>query len=313
MLDLLKKKLVLIFTVVIIILNVLSMSVLLAYVHIIAAMVAMPVDIMLAYRNQFLKLVLFSIPGMLALSYITSRVLVDYALKPAVDFCRFQENFLSNVAHELRSPLASLQGNLEVSLRRERPVEEYKEAIGISLKETRRMIDLLKNLHLLASSRLKPLDILHKQVDLEDIVSDLINRYRAQIDSKNIDLSIENISGASCFCDKSLIKRAVENLLDNAVKYTPDRGTIKIIVLKDSRSLFLTIKNTAPDIQADEVKYLFEAFYRGKNIVNKDIEGKGLGLYITRYILRSHKGDITVAVTPDNLFSVTIALPFKET
>jgi signal transduction histidine kinase len=313
MIDVLKKKLVLILTVVIIILNVLSMSVLLVYLHISSFAAAMPADIMLSYRNQFLKLVLFSMPGMLALSYIASRVLVAYALKPAADFCRFQENFLSNVAHELRSPLASLQGNLEVSLRRERPVGEYKEAIRISLKETRRMIDLLKNLHLLASSQTKPLDILHSQVALEGIVSDLINRYRAQIDLKNIALSIEHISDASCFCDKSLIKRALENLIDNAVKYTPDRGTIKITASKDSRAVYLTIENTAPDIQADEVKDLFEAFYRGKNAANKDIEGKGLGLYITRYILRSHKGDITVAVTPDNLFSVTLSLPLKTT
>ena len=126
-------------------------------------------------------------------------------------------------------------------------------------------------------------------------------------------ISIENISDASCFCDKSLIKRALENLIDNAVKYTPDKGTIKIAASKDSRSVYLTIENTAPDIQAEEVKYLFEAFYRGKNIADKDIEGKGLGLYITRYILRSHKGDITVTVTPDHLFSVTISLPLKET
>ena len=313
MIDVIKKKLVLILTVVIIILNVLSMSVLLVYLHIIAKTVAMPVDIMLLYRSQFLTLVLFSIPAMLALSYIASRVLVSYALKPAVDFCRFQENFLSNVAHELRSPLASLQGNLEVSLRRERPVGEYKEAIRISLKETRRIIDLLKNLHLLASSQLKPLDILHKQVSLDGIISDLINRYQVQIDSKNITISIENVSNASCFCDKSLIKRALENLIDNAVKYTPDKGAIKIIASKDSRSVYLAIENTATDIQADEVQYLFEAFYRGKHIANKDIEGKGLGLYITRYILRSHKGDITVTVTPDHRFSVTISLPLKET
>ncbi len=281
--------------------------------HSLIGRAAMPVDIMIAYRNQFLKLVLFSIPGMLALSYIASRFLVDYALRPAVDFCRFQENFLSNVTHELRSPLASLQGNLEVSLRRERPAEEYKEAIRISLKETRRIIDLLKNLHLLATSRLKPLDVLHRQVALEGIVSDLIGRYQEQIDLKKIALSIENISGASCFCDESLIKRALENLIDNAVKYTPDGGTIKIRASADSRSAYLTIENTAADIQADEVQYLFEAFYRGKNIANSGIEGKGLGLYITRYILRSHKGDITVTVTPDHMFSAEVSLPLRET
>jgi signal transduction histidine kinase len=273
---------------------------------------AMSVDIMLEYRNQFLRLVLFSIPGMLIFSYLTSRILVNHALKPAVDFCKFQENFLSNVTHELRSPLASLQGNLEVSLRKERSVQEYKEAITISLKEARRIIDLLKNLHLLASSQLKPLDILHRPVDLERILSALIDRYRPQIDLKNIVLSVKNIPGAVCFCDESLIKRALENLIDNTVKYTPPKGTIKITTSKDPRNIYLTIENTAEDIHADENEYLLEAFYRGKNVANKGLEGKGLGLYITRYILKSHNGNITAAVTPDHMFSVTMSLPSKE-
>ncbi len=276
-----------------------------------AGQIAMSIDPMIAYENNFIKLVLYSIPGMLILSYLTSRVLVVYALRPAVDFCKFQENFLSNIAHELRSPLTSLQGNLEVSLRKDRTASEYKETLQIGLHETHRIIDLLNNLGLLASSRLKALDMESSQIDLDGILAGVIDFYTPQIKSKAIEVDMGEIAGITCLCDESLIKRSIENLIDNAVKYTPEKGKIEITFSKDQANIYLTIANTAKDVHEDEFKDLLEPFYRGKSIPSADIEGKGLGLYIAAYIVRSHNGDIKVALTPDKMFAVTISLPVK--
>ena len=276
-----------------------------------AGQIAMSIDPMIAYENNFIKLVLFSIPGMLLLSYLTSRILVVYALKPAVEFCEFQENFLSNISHELRSPLTSLQGNLEVSLRKDRTAGEYKETLQIGLNETRRIIDLLNNLGLLASSRFKPLDIVSSQIGLDGILANVIGSFLPQIESKAIELHMGEIAHIKCFCDESLIKRAIENLIDNAVKYTPEKGKIEITFSQDSRTIYLTISNSARDIHRDEFKDLLEPFYRGRSISSADIEGKGLGLHIAAYIIHSHRGEIKIALTPDRMFSVTITLPVK--
>jgi len=276
-----------------------------------AGQIAMSIDPMIAYENNFIKLVLYSIPGMLVLSYLTSRILLVYALRPAVDFCEFQENFLSNIAHELRSPLTSLQGNLEVSLRKDRSANEYKEALQIGLNETHRIIDLLNNLGLLASSRFKPLDTESSQIDLDGILASVIDFYTPQINSKKIEVEMGEIAGISCLCDESLIKRSIENLIDNAVKYTPPNGKIKIAFSRDSANIHLTIANTAKDIHEDEFKALLEPFYRGKSTPSSDIEGKGLGLYIAAYIIRSHNGDIKIALTPEKMFAVTVTLPVK--
>jgi hypothetical protein len=261
------------------------------------------------FEYNFLKLILISFPGMLVLSYFISRLLVNYSMKPAVEVCEFQDNFMSNISHELRSPLASIRGNLEISLRKDRPVDEYKEIIKTSLKETDRAIDLLKNMHILASSSLKPLELLKDHVDFKMILMELLNSYKSQADSKGISFEVTDISDVICICDESLIKRAIENLLDNSLKYTPEGGVIKINTFKDSQNTYLTINNKCRGLGKEEIQHLFEPFYRGKSQSDKTIEGQGLGLYIARHIVRSHHGDITINITDDNGFSVTISLP----
>jgi signal transduction histidine kinase len=271
--------------------------------------VVMQMTITRLFEYNFLKLILISFPGMLVLSYFISRLLVNYSMKPAVEVCEFQDNFMSNISHELRSPLASIRGNLEISLRKDRPVDEYKEVIETSLKETDRAIDLLKNMHLLSSSNLKPLELLKDHVDLKMILMEVLNSYKPQADSRGISFEVADISDVICICDESLIKRAIENLLDNSLKYTLERGVIKISISKDSANTYLTIKNKCRGLANEEIQYLFDPFYRGKSQSDKTIEGQGLGLYIARHIIRSHHGDITINITDDNVFSVTVSLP----
>jgi len=274
-----------------------------------AGRIMMQTNITRLFEYNFLKLILISLPGMLILSYFVSRLLVNYSMKPAVEVCEFQDHFMSNISHELRTPLASIRGNLEISLRKDRPVEEYKEVIKTSLRETDRAIDLLRNMHLLASASLKPLELLKDHVDLKMILMELLNSYKSQADSKGISFEVADISDVICICDESLIKRAIENLLDNSLKYAPEGGVIKINTSKDSKNTYLTISNKCRGLGKEVIQHLFEPFYRGKGHSDKTIEGQGLGLYITRHIIRSHQGDITINITEDNIFSVTISLP----
>jgi signal transduction histidine kinase len=274
-----------------------------------AGRVAQPLAVTREYEKSFLRLVLLSIPFMLLFSYGMSRYLVRRALKPAMEACQFQENFLSNVTHELRTPLTSLRGNLEVSLRRERSAGEYKEAIETCLRETDRIIDLLKNLSLLATSKQKLLDLTTEKVDLKPVVKDLLGSYAASLRSKKITVESTGIPDIACSCDGSLIRRAMENVIDNAVKYTPAGGMIRISGSRDTRTMSVKIENTAPHLAKDEMQYLSEPFYRSRDVLETDIRGKGLGLYIARYIIQSHNGEMLLHLSDDHIFSVTISLP----
>jgi two-component system heavy metal sensor histidine kinase CusS len=201
-----------------------------------------------------------------------------------------------------------MKGNSEVVLRKERSAGEYREVIESGLKETDRMINLLHNLSLLASSKFKPLDLSKKKADLDKIIRELVLAYTPALDAKHISLEIAEAPAMSCLCDEDLIRRTLENLLDNAVKYTPAGGSIKISLARKKGKIFFTISNTCEPIEKKELENLFEPFYRGEKS-HRQAEGKGLGLYIVNYIVRSHGGDITLNKTDDKIFSLTVRLP----
>jgi len=261
------------------------------------------------YESMFLKLILGTLPGILLISYFISRYLVNQAMQQISDFFTFQETFSSNVTHELRSPLASLKGNLEVTLRKDRGTEEYKDTLALSLKEVDRIINLLNNLNLLASSKSKPLELFTDVVDISTMIDELIRSYTPVLQSKKILLNVIRNEKATCICDEGLIRRTIENLIDNAVKYTPEGGSIQLDMARKAGHILVTIANTCVAMNKDDIEHIFEPFYRGKNALSHNTEGKGLGLYISRYIMRSHGGDITLNNTNNNLFSITLSLP----
>jgi len=263
------------------------------------------------YERVFLRLILIALPGIFLISFCISRYLVDKAMEQMSDFFTFQETFSSNVTHELRSPLASLKGNLEVTLRKDRPTEEYKDILALSLKEVDRIISLLNNLNLLASSKFKPLDLFKYSVDVTKIVDEVVGFYAADLQAKKIQLDVTKTANVTCICDEALIRRTIENLVDNAAKYTPEGGSITVDISKDFKNIFITLTNTCPAMETHDLKNIFQPFYRGKSAVSRNAEGKGLGLYISRYIVRSHGGDITANKTYGNLFSLTISLPLR--
>jgi len=273
--------------------------------------VAVSISEEIKYEKMYIRLVLLTFPGLIVLSFFVSRYLVNLAMKPISDVFTFQETFSSNVTHELRSPLASLKGNFEVSLRKERGAGEYQEVLRSGLGEIDRIIRLLNNLSLLASSKFKPLDLFKHQANISRIVKELSVSYAPAVKNKRIEYVHSEVPGIICSCDESLIRRTLENLWDNAVKYTPEGGLISAVLTVKKGKILLTISNTFAPADENEINHIFEPFYRGAGSPRMNAEGKGLGLYISRYIVRSHRGDITLDRTDNNLFSLTVSLPTK--
>jgi len=261
-------------------------------------------------EQDFLRMALLMSPFVILLSYLASRYLLGHAMRPISDLCTFQETFLSNINHELRSPLTAIKGNFEVTLRKERPPEEYREVIGSGLAETDRIINLLRNLALLSSSKFRPLDLSRSRTDINKIIKEIISSYAAPADAKQISLDISEIPSMDCVCDEGLIRRTIENLLDNAVKYTPAGGSIRLSLSRKKGEILLTVSNTCEPIEKKELENLFEPFYRGQRS-HLHAEGKGLGLYIVRYIVRSHGGEVLINRSDEKFFSVTVTLPAK--
>jgi signal transduction histidine kinase len=164
---------------------------------------------------------------------------------------------------------------------------------------------------MLASSKFKPLDLFKNEVEINRLIKELVSACEPATHAKKIKVTTSEIPGLTCLCDEGLIRRTIENLLENAVKYTPDGGRINLSLSLVAGHISLTISNTSDSLNKEELKYIFDPFYRGKKAVNMRVEGKGLGLYISRYIVRSHGGDITLNNTDKNLFSLSMFLPVK--
>ncbi|MGO9378024.1 MAG: sensor histidine kinase [Dissulfurispiraceae bacterium] len=267
---------------------------------------AMPLTGMIEYEKNFVNLVTLIMPLMLIVSFFVSRYLVKQAMKPIADVFAFQENFSANVTHELRSPLASIKGNLEVTLRRVRSMDEYRETLRLGLKEVDRVIGMINNLYMLASSKFRPLDLVKKEANLKLIIEEILESHRTDISAKAITIDTSGLTDVVCSYDDTLMRRAIENLSDNAIKYTPHGGVIRVGVSREGHRLSLTISNTCYRIDRNEMKNFFEPFYRGDNAISRSVEGKGLGLYITRYIIRSHGGEVTMKVMDDYMCIIEI-------
>lgn len=266
------------------------------------------------FHKNFFILMIFALPFMVLLAFVSSRYMVNQSLKPISNVMKYQETFSSNVSHELKSPLTSIKGNLEVALRRDRSHQEYREIIKSALNKIDDIIDLLNNLGLIATSKFKPLDLYRERVNMSDLIGEIVDKYEPLIYSKGVTLKFPEHAGASCkdvmplVCDASLMRRAIENLLDNAVKYTSPDGIIDLSCRNDAGTFTFTIANTCRDLTKDELKNLCEPFYRGKNVNVKNIDGRGLGLHVVQYIAYSHGGTLTYQLENGTL-SLTVKIP----
>ncbi|MDH5559612.1 MAG: HAMP domain-containing histidine kinase [Deltaproteobacteria bacterium] len=274
--------------------------------------IAEPLIQLMEYERNFVIFTVILFPGVLLLSFFISRYLVNQAMIPITEAFRFQENFSSNVSHELQTPLASLKGNLEVALRNPRKVEEYREVIRLGLKETNRIIALSQDLYLLASSSFKSLSLFHEEVDLKDLFEDIKLNFLHKIEAKQMSLKDHEIHSAPCLCDAVLIQRTLENLMDNAIKYCPEKGEITVSIKRHKDEWQIRFDNPCEIISQIEANKLTNPFVRGSNAEASEVEGKGLGLNIVKYIVRSHKGSVKINISEDHIFSIMILLPIMS-
>ncbi|NQU65301.1 MAG: GHKL domain-containing protein [SAR324 cluster bacterium] len=261
------------------------------------------------YENNFIRSMIYFLPGIIVLSIFVSYVLVSFAMKPVIRAFRFQENFSSNVSHELHTPLTTLKGNLELALRKKRDANEYRQMISSGLAETNKIIKLLDVLNLLASSEIKPLEFIKKPINLKQVVCTLLEQEKdfAILDkiSFHSNTPVEQLDWLG---DELLISRAFFNLIENAIKYSVPDSIISIDLEYIHPHILFTVSNRSDILDLAEVNHLTEAFFRSKYAQERKIAGKGLGLNIASYIIYSHLGNLSIDYS-NKIFTVTCTLP----
>lgn len=192
-----------------------------------------------------------------------------------------EKQFTSDASHELRTPLAVIKGTLEVLIRKPRDREEYEEKINFCISEVNRLNHLVDQLLLLARFENQKQSIKVENVYLNPVLLDTLTRYSLTIKEKNIQVVTQFDRDYYFETDEYLLSIVVNNLISNAIKYSPDNGRITV-ALSENDGTVITITDTGMGIPAQDLQKIFNQFYRSKATEHSNIKGTGLGLSIVK-------------------------------
>jgi signal transduction histidine kinase len=220
-----------------------------------------------------------------------------------------RRNLLADVAHELRHPVHVLQGSLQAILDDVYPCN--KEEIARLSDQTHHLTVLVNDLHILAQAEAHKLP-LHKQItDIAGLVKETVAALEPLVTAKNVTLRVELLGTMpQVAVDRARLRQAVHNLLDNALRHTPEGGAITVSVEQGPDNIQLRVQDTGDGIAAEQLPYVFDRFYRADVARSRDRGGTGLGLAIVKANVEAHGGTVTV-VSPGigQGSTFTIALP----
>ncbi len=217
------------------------------------------------------------------------------ARRKVEDLSRLKDEFLSIASHELRTPVTSIKGytQLAKTLIRENDLGTSEEYLDIALDQIDRMSRLI--LELLDVSRIETgrLEIRREPIQWATFVRDVVNRHHTAVSDRRFHLDIPP-DGKIVHGDRDRLEQVLGNLLENAVKYSPDGSEIFISVEERPDQVVTSVCDRGIGIPADEITQVFERFHRGRQVSSSNYGGLGLGLYITKQIIERHGGSIWV-------------------
>lgn len=222
-----------------------------------------------------------------------SDTLNDMIARLEASFLRVKR-FSADAAHELSTPLATLQGEIEITLRKERSKEAYKESLGNLHEQAKRLGAIVDNLLFLSRADERALSTRKAPLSLDNLLIRASERFIRQAKEKSIAMHLDNIDSVRIDGDEENLARMLDNLLGNAVKYTPEGGRITLRLYREPERFRMQIIDTGIGIPPEEIPNLFNRFYRVEKSRSSASGGAGLGLSIVEEIVQAHKMDIAL-------------------
>jgi len=219
------------------------------------------------------------------------------------------EEFGAHVAHELKTPLTVIKGESELALMKVRSAPEYERALKINLEECERMLKIIEDLLLLARMDYQPGIFEFKIIDITAFMEEIFQQTAILSAKKKITLKLNNSPKKYLIrADPIHLRRLFLNLIDNAIKFTPEKGIIQLSVSTAAGHVNVAVKDSGMGIPQHEIQKVFERFYR----INPQAQGSGLGLNIALTIARIHQGDIRIKSVPQKGSTFIVILPLND-
>ena len=221
------------------------------------------------------------------------------------------KQFTSDVSHELRNPLFALKGTMEVALAGEREMGEYREALSESLERVDVLIKMANDLFLISRFEMQKVNLDITSFNLGEILRDMHDFFLPMAQEKKLCLSCEPCEDVVISGDKTRILQLINNLLDNALKFTPDGGRVGLMLVRQDHEVHLAVSDTGIGIPESELPHIFKRFYQVDAARSGVGRGTGLGLQICKRIVDAHGGAISVEPNRDSGVTFRVVLPVQ--
>lgn len=222
-----------------------------------------------------------------------SLVLIFRHLNVQIKLTSLYDNFIANVTHELKSPLSSIQLYLETLNTRDVPEEKRKEFYDLMIRDSERLKNLINSILEIAAMDKKKFRRDFEVYKADETIKNIILESAEQFKLNENAVKINGSVNCEILLDRNSIKTVFDNLVDNAVKYNTKQLNIEVNIKQHNKTLEIEFTDNGIGISRDQIKKIFQKFHR---IYDKDIpnvKGTGLGLYVVKEIIKSHKGKIT--------------------
>ena len=223
---------------------------------------------------------------------IAGAVFVFRAVRRQLTISQEQQHFMMALTHELKTPIAVAKLNLETLQKRKLDEAQQQRLLQNTLQETNRLNALCNNMLLSSQIEAGGYRIINEETNFSELVSGCVEDFIIRFPQRNIQSQVKKdlfING-----DRLLLQMAVNNLIDNAIKYSPKESTINIGLFEEDKFIRLQVKDEGKGIAPEEKENIYKKFYRIGNTATKAAKGTGLGLYLTKRIVLQHNANISV-------------------
>ena len=212
-------------------------------------------------------------------------------------------------SHELRTPLTIMRGEVELALRKEKDPAEYRRVLVSNLEELVRLSSIVESLLTMSKADFEQQEVQYEEVRMKDLLEELYEDCEIIAQKKQIGIELRRNEDVTIIGDRIRLRQLFLNLIDNAIKYTPEQGRVSVSSERRDGFVKVQVQDTGVGIPEAELAKIFDRFYRVDKARSREMGGSGLGLAIAKWVAELHRGHIEVTSEEGKGTTFTVFLP----